>query len=189
MKNYQTSNILFLEFSYSEVSQLFFQLMQFFLCWGLYTSKLQISASLKYNISSTSSVEYRCLRILGLLTLETRFLRGDLIEVFKILRGFENLDPDRFFQVIGDGAKRGTVLNCSRRGIVWTWRSSSSLAWFVRSGTGWGMGLWDSETLNWIIQFNGIPKNEFRQTIETDNLNRLCSIHWVYFHTDKLNFK
>ena len=42
--------------------------------------------------------------ILGFLTLETRFLRADLIEVFKILRGFENLDPDRFFQVIGDGA-------------------------------------------------------------------------------------
>ena len=94
--------------------------MQFFLCWGLYTSKLQISACLKYNISLTSSVEYRCLRILGLLTLETRFLRADLIEVFKILRGFENLDPERFFQVIRDGARRGTVLNCSRRGIVWT---------------------------------------------------------------------
>ena len=43
----------------------------------LYTSKLQISASLKYNISSTSSVEYRCLRILRLLTLETRFLGAD----------------------------------------------------------------------------------------------------------------
>ena len=50
------------------------------------------------------------MRILGFLTLETRFLRADLIEVFKILRGFENLDPDRFFQVIGDGARRGTVI-------------------------------------------------------------------------------
>ena len=49
------------------------------------------------------------MRILGLLTLETRFLRADRIEVFKILRGFENLDPDRFFQVIRDGARRGTV--------------------------------------------------------------------------------
>ena len=58
------------------------------------------------------------LRILGLTTLETRILRADLIEVFKILRGFENLDPDRFFQVIGDEARRVTVLNCSRRGIV-----------------------------------------------------------------------
>ena len=46
------------------------------------------------------------LRILGLTTLETRFLRADLIQVFKILRGFENLDPDRFFQMIGDGARR-----------------------------------------------------------------------------------
>ena len=47
------------------------------------------------------------LRILGLTTLETRFLRADLIEVFKILRGFENLDLDRFFQVVEDGARRG----------------------------------------------------------------------------------
>ena len=47
------------------------------------------------------------LRILGPTTLETRFLRADLIEVFKILRGFENLDPDRYFQVVGNGARRG----------------------------------------------------------------------------------
>ena len=45
-------------------------------------------------------------KILLWTTLETRFLRADLIEVFKILRGFENLDPDRFVQVIGDGARR-----------------------------------------------------------------------------------
>ena len=68
-------------------------------------------------------------------TPETRFLWADLIEVFKILRGF-NLDPDRFFQLIGDGARRSTVLNCSRRGIVWTWGNSNLLAGFVRSGTG-----------------------------------------------------
>ena len=40
-----------------------------------------------------------------------------------------------------------TVLNCSRRGIVWMWGSSSLQAGFVMSGTGWGMelslqGLW-----------------------------------------------
>ena len=40
------------------------------------------------------------LRILGLTTLETRFLRADLIEVFKILRSFENVDPEKFFQVV-----------------------------------------------------------------------------------------
>ena len=81
------------------------------------------------------------MRILGLTTLETRFLRADLIEVFKILRGFENLDPDRFFQVVEMVLGGGTVLNCSRRGIVWTWGSSSLQAGFVTSGTGWGMGL------------------------------------------------
>ena len=36
------------------------------------------------------------LRILGLTTLETRFLRADLIEVLKILIGFENVDREVF---------------------------------------------------------------------------------------------
>ena len=34
-----------------------------------------------------------------------------------------------------------TVLNCSKRGIAWTWGSSNFLAGFVRSGTGWGTEL------------------------------------------------
>ena len=66
-------------------------------------------------------------RILGLTTLETRFLRADLIEVFEILRGFENLNPDRFFRWLEMVLGGGTVSNCSRRGIVWTWGSSSSI--------------------------------------------------------------
>ena len=41
------------------------------------------------------------LRPIGLL--KKRFFRADLIKVFKILRGFENVDPDKFFQVIRDG--------------------------------------------------------------------------------------
>ena len=49
------------------------------------------------------------LRILGLTTLETRFLRADLIEVFKILKGFENVDPEKFFQVVGDDGRRGHI--------------------------------------------------------------------------------
>ena len=47
------------------------------------------------------------LRILGLTTLETRFLRADLIEVFKILKGFENVDPEKFFRVMRDDGRRG----------------------------------------------------------------------------------
>ena len=35
----------------------------------------------------------------GLTTLETRRLRGDQIEVFKILNGYENIDSDIFFKI------------------------------------------------------------------------------------------
>jgi len=37
------------------------------------------------------------LNILKLTTLETRRLRGDLIEVFKMFRGYDNLDPLMLF--------------------------------------------------------------------------------------------
>ena len=36
------------------------------------------------------------LRILNLTTLETRFLRADLIEEYTILKGLGKLDPGRF---------------------------------------------------------------------------------------------
>jgi hypothetical protein len=39
------------------------------------------------------------LRILGLTTLETRRVRADMLEVFKILNGFEGVSSDSFFQV------------------------------------------------------------------------------------------
>ena len=37
------------------------------------------------------------LRILGLTTLETRFVRADLIEVYKIFNGLDSLDSGKFF--------------------------------------------------------------------------------------------
>jgi len=51
-------------------------------------------------ISGLSEMGYeKRLKILGLTTLETRRLREDLIEVFKILKGYENIDQEMFFDV------------------------------------------------------------------------------------------
>ena len=43
----------------------------------------------------------------GLITLETRRLRGDQIEVFKILNGYENIDRNMFFSLKKDSRTRG----------------------------------------------------------------------------------
>ena len=43
----------------------------------------------------------------GLTTLETRRLRGDQIEVFKILNGYENIDRNMFFLLKKDSRTRG----------------------------------------------------------------------------------
>ena len=39
------------------------------------------------------------LKELGLTALETRHKRGDLIEVFKIIQGFEDVDSELFFSI------------------------------------------------------------------------------------------
>ena len=43
----------------------------------------------------------------GLTTLQTRRLRGDQIEVFKILNGYENIDRNMFFSLKKDSRTRG----------------------------------------------------------------------------------
>ena len=48
-----------------------------------------------------------CLKECGLTTLETRRLRGDQIEVFKILNGYENIDSNMFFSLKKDNRTRG----------------------------------------------------------------------------------
>ena len=40
------------------------------------------------------------LELLGLTTLETRRFRADMLEVFKILKGFEGIREDSFFRVL-----------------------------------------------------------------------------------------
>ena len=43
----------------------------------------------------------------GLTTIETRRLRGDQIEVFKILKGYENIDSNIFFEIKENKITRG----------------------------------------------------------------------------------
>jgi ribonuclease P/MRP protein subunit RPP40 len=49
------------------------------------------------------------LKFLDMTTLETRRVRGDLIEVFKIMKGFENVNKDKFF-TMDTGCTRGHEL-------------------------------------------------------------------------------
>ena len=48
-----------------------------------------------------------CLKECGLTTVETWRLRGDQIEVFKILNGYENIDRNMFFSLKNDSRTRG----------------------------------------------------------------------------------
>ena len=52
------------------------------------------------------SYESRLLQY-GLTTLETRRLRGDQIEVFKIVNGYEDVDRNMFFKLKEGGGTRG----------------------------------------------------------------------------------
>ena len=50
------------------------------------------------------------LKILGITTLQTRRLRGDLIETYKIMTGKENILKEQFFrQASGDHGLHGHV--------------------------------------------------------------------------------
>ena len=50
---------------------------------------------------------YLHLKECGLTTLETRRLRGDQIEVFNILNGYENIDRNIFFTIKEERRTRG----------------------------------------------------------------------------------
>src|SRR3989442_374839 len=47
------------------------------------------------------------LKITGLPTMEARRKRGDLIEVFKILKGFSKVDYKHYFQLVNSSKTRG----------------------------------------------------------------------------------
>ena len=58
-------------------------------------------------VKQCRNLEYRdTLKYLGLTTLVTRRVRGDMIQTFKIIKGFDDLNPQIFFQ-IGQSNTRG----------------------------------------------------------------------------------
>ena len=56
------------------------------------------------------------LKILGLTTLKARRLRGDLIEVFKILKGYENIDQEVFLDM-SQSIVRGHSLKLNKKRV------------------------------------------------------------------------
>ena len=89
-------------------------------------------------ISSLKDFSYEeRLHVLNLTTLETRRVRGDLIEVFKIIKGYEDVSFDKFFQLSSTCTrghslklfKQGTHLDCRKyvfsQRIVNIWNSLS----------------------------------------------------------------
>ena len=62
------------------------------------------------------------LRILNLPTLAERRLRGDMIEVFKIMKGFENVDRTQFFKLVNEVTPYDTRGHQYR---IWSPQSSS----------------------------------------------------------------
>ena len=54
---------------------------------------------------------YDRLKKFGLTTLETRRLRGDLIEVYKLFKGYDDVDFNVFFQIVKYTSERTRIKN------------------------------------------------------------------------------
>jgi len=76
------------------------------------------------------------LNILKLTTLETRRLRGDLIEVFKMFKGFDNLDLLMFFE-LNTVPTRGHSLKLVKPRCRLDIRKYSFTHWWLTYGTVW----------------------------------------------------
>ena len=61
----------------------------------------------------------------GLTTLDTRILRGDQIEVFKILNGYENIDSNFFFEMKESKITRGHNFTLVKKQSRWDVRKFS----------------------------------------------------------------
>ena len=67
-------------------------------------------------IQKLRNISYKMrLKECGLITLETRRLRGDQIEVFKILNGYENIHRIFFFTVKEERRTRGHGITLAKK--------------------------------------------------------------------------
>jgi len=74
--------------------------------------KIQRTTKMVYGLKDTAYDDR--LKFLGLLSLENRRLRGDLIEVFKILTEREKVDKKQFFTISEFSHLRGHSLKLSK---------------------------------------------------------------------------
>ena len=81
-------------------------LFNFWKCKCLHTRHGNLNVNYKIPELRDLSYEER-VKECGLTTLETRRLRGDQVEVFKILNGYENIDRNMFFSLKKDSRTRG----------------------------------------------------------------------------------
>ena len=94
----------------------------------------------------------------GLTTLEDRRQRGDMIEVFKILKGIEDVDKSSWFTMANEGAQQNNLL-CNTRDsedqlkvIKPRWKHDQRKHWFsVRVCDSWNSlpySIRDAKSLN-----------------------------------------
>ena len=84
-------------------------------------------------ISECKGMEYyERLKRLKLTTLETRRLRADLIEVYKIMNGLEGIEEETFFER-RQGITRGHTGKIYKKGVGWTSQNIALLTGLVTS--------------------------------------------------------
>ena len=64
---------------------------------------------------------------LGLNTLKDRRIQIDLVQTFKILKGIDRVDPDTWFNILGDNVTRLTR-NTAYEGNLLAYRSNTNLS-------------------------------------------------------------
>ena len=84
----------------------------------------------------------------GLTTLETRRLRGDLIEVFKIMKGYDNINSNKFFELKDYKTTRGHSERFTKKSSRLDVRKYSFSQRVVNEWNGLDQSSIDSSSLN-----------------------------------------